>query len=187
MLLTAASVEAVSGMMQKLEGEFAEWYNLKKKGSGAFWGGRYHNTMVEGGSYLWNCMKYIELNMVIAKEVNHPSEWEWCGYGELVGLRNRYRVTDRAAALRLNDVTALDSFRENYRQAIEDAIDRNALAREAKWTESIAVGSEVFVRSIEEQTTGRRRLYFDGSDTTGWTLRESQASYGRFSPPEIGL
>ena len=31
--------------MQKLEGEFAEYYNIRKKRKGAFWEGRYWCTM----------------------------------------------------------------------------------------------------------------------------------------------
>jgi hypothetical protein len=36
-------------------------------------------------------MRYIDLNMVRAGVVTHPSAWAWCGYEELVGERQRYR------------------------------------------------------------------------------------------------
>ena len=64
LLINSGTTEALSSMMQKLEGEFAEVYNLRKKRTGAFWNGRYHATMIDSGRYLWNCMKYIDLNMV---------------------------------------------------------------------------------------------------------------------------
>ncbi len=35
--------------------------------------------MIDSGTYLWNCMKYIDLNMVRARVVENPSDWEWCG------------------------------------------------------------------------------------------------------------
>jgi putative transposase len=64
LLAEAPTPTASSQMMQKLEGEFAEWYNLRQSRSGAFWGDRYHCTLVDGGSHAWNCMKYIDLNTV---------------------------------------------------------------------------------------------------------------------------
>jgi len=80
--------------MQKLEGECAGWYNLRKRHSGAFWSDRYYCTLVDGGTYTCNCMKYINLNMVHARVVHHPSEWRWCGYDELIGIRQGYRLLD---------------------------------------------------------------------------------------------
>jgi len=178
MLVTAENEKAVSSMMQKLEGEFAGWYNLKKKRRGAFWSGRYHSTMVAGGRYLWNCMKYIELNMVRAGQVRHPSEWEWCGYRELIGEKNRYRVTDIAEVLAKNGGIDPVSFRSNYQRSIAEAIELRQLQRDARWTESIAVGGEEFVRTIEEQVCGRIRLNVADNDANGWTLREDGVAYG---------
>ena len=80
MLVVAPEIETVGRFMQKLEGEFAEYYNIRKRRRGAFWQGRYWCTMIDSRSYLWDCMKYIDLNMVRAGVVQDPSEWNWCGY-----------------------------------------------------------------------------------------------------------
>ena len=80
----------LSRFMQQLEGGFADYYNRRKRRSGAFWGGRFHCTMIDGGDHLWNCLNYIGLNMVRAGVVRHPAEWAWCGYHELVGKRRRF-------------------------------------------------------------------------------------------------
>ena len=71
LLARAAQAETISAFMQKLEGEFAEYYNMRKRRSGAFWGGRFHSTMIDNGEYLWDCMRYIDLNMVRAGVVEH--------------------------------------------------------------------------------------------------------------------
>ena len=34
--------------------------------------------------------------MIRAGVVDHPQDWDWCGYRELFGLRRRYRLIDRA-------------------------------------------------------------------------------------------
>ena len=88
--------------MQKLEGEFAEYYNSRQRRNGAFWGGRYHCTMVDGPEYIWNCMRYIDMNMVRARAVSSPEEWKWCGFNELTGVRKRYRMLDMAEVLTLH-------------------------------------------------------------------------------------
>ena len=60
-LVQSEAETAVSDWMQKTEGEFAQRYNRRKRRSGAFWGDRYHCTMIEDGRHLWHCMAYIEV------------------------------------------------------------------------------------------------------------------------------
>ena len=88
----------LSRFMQGLEGEFAEHYNRRNQRSGSFWGGRFHPTMIDGGEHLWNCLRYIDLNMVRASAASHPSDWTWCGYREIVGERKRYCLLDTDTA-----------------------------------------------------------------------------------------
>jgi putative transposase len=76
---------AVSEFMDALQGDFAQKYNLRKGRSGSFWNGRYHATAIESSKHLWECLRYIDLNMVRAGVVGHPSEWPWCSYPELSG------------------------------------------------------------------------------------------------------
>jgi putative transposase len=164
-------------MMQKLEGEFAEGYNLRKHRSGAFWSDRYHCTLVDSGTYAWNCMKYIDLNMVRARVVTHPSEWQWCGYEELVGVRQRYRLVDLKSVLRWQDGVSLEEFTQEYRRAIEDSIRRRDLERQGVWTESIAVGSEEFVGRISERVRNRIRLERKAISEGVWAVREGPVPY----------
>ncbi len=84
----------LSQFMQQLEDEFADYYNLRKHRSGSFWGERFHSTMIDGGDHLWNCLRYIDQNMVRAGIVRHPMDWPWCGYNEIVGKRQHFRLLD---------------------------------------------------------------------------------------------
>jgi putative transposase len=177
LLVCAQAPEDVSRFMQKLEGEFAEYYNRRKGRSGAFWDGRYGCTMVDTGRYVWNCMRYVDLNMVRAGVVEHPSGWAWCGYGELAGTRQRYRLLDRAEVLAQCGEGKLEAFRANYRASIQSAVEQRLLAREPWWTESIAVGGESFVRAMARATTNRRELTLEEATPAQWTLRESAVSY----------
>lgn len=177
LLVVADQPETVSRFMQKLEGEFAEYYNIRKHRQGAFWQGRYWCTMIDNQRYLWDCMKYIDLNMARAGVVAHPLEWEWSGYRELVGERKRYRLLDQAELLKRYGNPSLEQFRGNYRHVIDQAIEARQLDREAIWTESIAIGSESFVRDVEQRTTNRVELTVESSSANRWTVKEACVAY----------
>ena len=167
----------LSRFVQQLDGEFAEYYNLRKGRTGSFWGDRFHCTIIEGGDHLWNCLRYIDLNMVRAEVVGHPREWRWCGYRELTGQVKRFRLlnTDRLAALLgLTDRYALARIHE---QRIAEAIGDKRLIREGIWTECIAVGSESFVRTIASKSRRRKRLQIASIENGSWYVREDITRY----------
>ncbi|WP_244154217.1 transposase [Desulfospira joergensenii] len=65
--------------IQLTAGRIAQEYNQKKKRKGAYWEDRYHATAIETGSHLLRCLVYIDLNMVRAGVVSHPSKWIFGG------------------------------------------------------------------------------------------------------------
>jgi len=158
LLVRAGEREIVSALMQKLEGEFAEFYNLRKKRSGAFWSGRYHGSMIDDDTYLRRCMSYIDLNMFRAGVVAHPRDWAWCEYSELMGLRQRCCLVSLNHAMSEYEAESVAAFRERYEAAITDRIANRRFNREREWTESIAVGSEAFVRRVESETRKARAI-----------------------------
>jgi len=183
LLAKAGAPDSLSTLMRKLQGEFAHHFNSRYARSGAFWSGRYHCTMIEDGKHLLNCLRYIDLNMVRAGVVTHPREWRWCGYHDIVGARRRYRIVDIDCLLDLAGGGGQEAFRESYDQAISEATEREGLTRDAKWTESIAVGSQAFIRSIEAETRGRLQLLSEESPSGGWVLREPGTSYNLSEAP----
>jgi len=82
--------EVIPQTMQLVAGRTGQEYNLRKNRKGAFWEDRYHATAVQADSHLVQCMVYIDLNMVRAGVVPHPSEWPFCGYHEILNTRQRY-------------------------------------------------------------------------------------------------
>lgn len=171
--------EVISSFMQSLAGDFAQAYNIRKKRSGAYWGDRYHATMIDGGEHLWNCVKYIDLNMVRAGAVEHPRDWPWTGYQELMGLRKRYRLLQVPRLLELLRDQGLESFRVNYAWDIEQAIAQRKLSREPKWTESMAVGGEEYVREVSHRIRNRMQVEIeeDAAQRGSWVVREAQMAY----------
>jgi putative transposase len=78
-LIEAEDRLELSGFMREVAGEFGRAYNRRKGRMNAVWGDNYNATLVESGRYLWECLCYIELNMVRCGAVTHPREWEWVG------------------------------------------------------------------------------------------------------------
>jgi putative transposase len=66
-----------------IAGRTAQENNRRKLRKGAFWEDRYHSTAIETGEHLLRCLVYIDLNMVRAGVVRHPSELPHGGYNEI--------------------------------------------------------------------------------------------------------
>src|SRR5438093_12093324 len=72
--------DVIAQSMQLIAGRTAQEYNQRKNRQRAFWEDRYHATAIESDEHLHRCLAYIDLNMVRAGVVNHPSKWEHGGY-----------------------------------------------------------------------------------------------------------
>lgn len=177
LLLRVRRPACISIFMRHLEGEFASHYNRRKHRRGAFWSERYHATLIENGPHLWNCMRYIDLNMMRAGVVRHPRDWPWCGYQEIAGQRRRYRILDLEELLRLSELGKLSAFSEWYDAELDKALETASGRREPQWTESIAVGSEDFVRRIAAFSKNRKRLEVKEWTDASWYVREPGACY----------
>lgn len=73
----------VSESMQLIASRTAQEFNRRKRRKGAFWEDRYHATAVDNRAYLIQCLTYIDLNMVRAGVVEHPSQWGESGFNEI--------------------------------------------------------------------------------------------------------
>lgn len=164
LLLHADTMDAVPALMKSLAGEFGQAYNRREKRSGAFWGDRYHSTLIDGGQYLWRCLLYIDLNMVRAGVVSHPQEWKWCGHLELTGRKNRYRLIDLERLLESLGCGSLEAFRVRYTNDLTYRLEEGQLGREAFWTASLAVGSEPLIQDVSKTLKNRRRILYESVD-----------------------
>ena len=148
-------------------------YNQRKNRSGAFWEDNYHATAVDEAHYLHHCIVYIDLNMVRAGVVNHPSEWPFCGYYELMENRERYRLIDRKTLTGLLGIDNLAAFKNSYSDWIESALTSKRINRDSQWTESIAVGTEAFTKKVKKRL-GHKAKYRSIQQIQGsWVIRDS--------------
>ncbi len=137
--------------------------------------------MIDDGLYLWNCLKYIDLNMVRAGVVRHPRERNWCGCQELLGLKKRNRLVDmEELRLRLADGVTLAGFRSEYERALKAALAGRELNRDTRWTESLAVGGRDFVEDVGRQIPNRMDVVTEKptDESNTWIVREDRDIWG---------
>lgn len=148
---------AISRSLQLIEGRTAQAFNRRKGRKGAFWEDRYHATAVESGAHLFNCLVYIDLNMVRAGVVRHPLQWVHSGYREIQAPPTRYRIIDMDSLLTLTGQTDVHSLQLLHQHCVEQALQSGRLSRDTNWTESLAVGGNDFVTKVQELLEGRAK------------------------------
>ena len=180
LLVEAPSQDGIGHFMDALEGDFAQRYNNRKKRRGAFWNGRYHATAIESTHHLWQCLLYIDLNMVRAGVVAHPESWRWCACPELTGQRKRYRVVNFATFERVfGRHPKEDGFSDHYADLIADKLQGEDLVRDPIWSESLAVGRTSFIESLKSKIKRRMNLEIVYPETVSapCSIRERGVNY----------
>ncbi len=179
--------DVIPKSMQLIAGRTGQEYNQRKNRKGAFWEDRYHATAVAFDEHLFKCMVYIDMNMVRAEVVNHPAEWPFCGYNEIQNPRQRYSLIDYHRLISLLQMKDIGELQESCRKRVEQNLATRNQSRDSKWTESIAVGSKVFI----EATIKRLGIKAKGRKIVGskksYELREPAVPYGDNFTLEKGL
>ncbi|MCD4822958.1 MAG: transposase [Methanococcoides sp.] len=179
--------EVLPKTMQLTAGRTAQEYNRRKNRKGAFWEDRYHATAVQDDDHLIRCMVYIDLNMVRAGVVQHPSEWPFSGYNEIQDPPQRYALVDQGRLMELLGFDDSERFTEAYKGWAEEVLEGDGHARDAKWSESIAVGSKSFVEEIREKLGIRAIGRGVVKTEAGYELKEQLSPYSRNFDGKMGV
>jgi hypothetical protein len=163
--------------MQLVAGRTGQEYNQRKKRKGAFWEDRYHATAVETNEHLIQCLVYIDLNMVRAGVVSHPSEWNESGFKEIQEPRQRYSLIDHRCLMNLLRLPSMDMLQSSHRSWVEESLGIERTVRDSRWTESIAVGSKGFVTRVKKQLGMRAKGRRITETAAECQLREPQIPY----------
>jgi len=163
--------------VQLAAGRTAQEYNQRKRRKGAYWEDRYHATAVQTDRHLIQCIVYMDLNMVRAGVVKHPSEWPHSGYSEIQRAPDRYRLVVRKALMELLGISDSDQLSLSHQSWVEEALRDKDMIRERRWSDSIAVGTSLFIEQVKADLGARglgRKII---SSVDGHELRESRVSY----------
>ncbi|MBT1072034.1 transposase [Pelotalea chapellei] len=178
LLVVDSGPDVIPNSIQLIAGRTAQEFNLRKDRKGAFWEDRYHATAIERNEHLIRCLVYIDLNMVRAGVVKHPSEWEAGGFNEIQNPPMRYGVIDRQGLHEFCGVPANESFADHHRQWVQDALQNSESKRDNRWTDAIAVGSGYYVEAIKARLgmkAASRRIERQQDDVC--ILREEPVPY----------
>ena len=169
--------DVIPKSIQLVAGRTGQEFNQRKNRKGAYWEDRYHATALESDRHLAQCLVYIDLNMVRAGVVKHPSQWAFCGYNEIQAPRERYALIDYKGLRDSLGFRSMYDLAEAHREWIEESVQKAIHIREGKWTENIAVGSKGFVAATKKKlgfkVKGRKVVGEGGS----YELREPPGPY----------
>lgn len=133
--------------MRQLNGVYTQYFNRSHDKAGHLFQGRFKSILVEKDSHLLELSRYIVLNPVRGKMVNHPGEWEWSNY--------RPFALGRGYPDFLTGDWVLGQFSSQKKKArqlfigfVEDGIDEPAPWRRVKG--QIAFGSDTFAMEMKE-------------------------------------
>ncbi len=150
LVMDDSSHDVIPKSMQLVAGRSGQEYNQRKKRKGAFWEDRYHATAIETDQHFLRCLVYIDLNMVRAGVVNHPSEWTFGGYNEIQNPRKKCVLIAYQKLAELSGFDNYDRFRGSHKELVEELLQDGINFRQSEWTESIAVGSKPFIGEIKD-------------------------------------
>ncbi|MDD4457802.1 MAG: transposase [Syntrophotalea acetylenica] len=176
--------KSIAPAIQLVAGRVGQEYNQRKHRKGAFWEDRYHATAIESCEHLRRCLVYIDLNMVRAGAVHHPAEWAFGGYHEIQGNRRRNTLLALDALAEATETDGPDALAKAHRDWVEEILASDKGRREEIWTKSVAVGSEPFVRKIQEKLGARGIGRSVVASEDAYMHREATETYGADLDPK---
>ena len=110
--------------------------------------------------------------------------WIYGGYRAIQNPKQRYSLVNRQKLADLLGIRDSDQLSDYHRDWVEEILKNGSNQRDAKWTESIAVGDKDFVietkAKLGAKAIGRRKIEND----EGYELREQQIPYTPVFAPE---
>ncbi|MHB0972588.1 MAG: transposase [Thermoanaerobaculia bacterium] len=142
--------------MQALDGEFAARFNKRQHRSGALFQSRFEAQLVDSEAYLLELSRYIVLNPVRARMVEHAGAWPWSSYRATAGLESPPEWLDRDAILDRFDPWDREQAMRLYREFVAAGVGMTR----SPWEDlraGVYLGSAAFMARIENLMSRRSR------------------------------
>ena len=148
LLVLDTQKNCIANSMQLIAGRTAQEYNARKNRKGAFWEDRYFATAISTDQYLSECISYIDLNMLRAGVIKHPSEWVESGYNEIQKPGKRYKIINREILMSLLNISNETSLKQQHKLWIDEKIKANNYDYNEIWSSSLAIGNQDFIDKV---------------------------------------
>lgn len=154
LLVVPGTAQSLPRTMQSLGRRYVRHINARYRRTGTLWEGRYRAAPIDSDEYFIDCCRYIELNPVRARMVEHPRQYRWSSYlahaegreDVLAAFHPVLRRLGRAAEARQR------AWRRLIKEGLDPAfVDALRVATNGGW----ALGSERFRKEIEEASKRR--------------------------------
>lgn len=160
LLVSPDDSDGVTRMMQHLGRHYVPYINQKYGRSGSLWEGRFKASLVDAENYLLACMRYIELNPVVAGMVANAADYRWSSYrcnalGQSDPLVTTHSVYDAQGP----DGERLANYRALF-DAHQDAMHKASSAIRAANDTGTPLGNDRFKQQVEDalgQKVGQAR------------------------------
>lgn len=135
---------ALSKCIKQLNLRYFNYYRKRYGYSGCLWQRRFKSNIIDTGSYLLQCGKYIELNPVRARIVSMPDEYRFSSYRYYACGTPDTLITPSPAYLGI--AMSEEKRREQYIEFVVDSSIINSRSMQAQ----LFIGSQLFIRQLEE-------------------------------------
>ncbi|MCB2216473.1 transposase [Desulfofustis glycolicus] len=164
LLLTPKSSHSAANLMKRLGQRYVQYFNRTYRRSGTLWEGRFRSSLVQQESYLFTCQRYIEMNPVRAKMVEHPGVYRWSSFRANAQGERSELITPHMLYLNLgvSDEQRQTAYRELFRYELDPGeIDRIREATNGNFTLGTnrfqEEASRILGRRVSPGKTGRPR------------------------------
>ncbi|MFH1093517.1 MAG: transposase [Candidatus Omnitrophota bacterium] len=80
--------KGISTFLSNVFNSYTRYFNFKIKRKGPLWESRFKGVSVDTDEQLLHLTRYVHLNPVTAKLINHPEDWKYSSYKEFIGVKS---------------------------------------------------------------------------------------------------
>jgi len=154
LLLTPATNDGISLMMQAVGRRYVRYFNDLHHRSGTLWDGRYRSTVVQAERHLISSMCFLDLMPVRAGRVAQPELYAWSSHRTYVGqVQDKHLVPHPVYWNLGNTPFAREiAYAERVREGLSETQTQTI---EASVLHGWALGDPDFIAGIQKQTSRR--------------------------------
>lgn len=154
LLVTPKTSLCLPRTMQSLGRRYVRHVNTLYRRTGTLWEGRYKAAPIDSEEYFIACCRYIELNPVRARMVDHPRHYRWSSYRAHAEGRQDTLAAFHDALRRLG--RTVEERHAAYRALMKERLDPGFVdALRAATNGGWAMGGERFREALEEAASRR--------------------------------
>jgi REP element-mobilizing transposase RayT len=135
----------LSRWMRHVNGDYVRRFNVRHRRVGHLWQGRYKAILVEEGSYLRECSRYIHLNPNRAKITRPAERYRWSSYRSYVGGRSAVPWVQTRLVL-----AGFDGDQRKYRAYVEAGKGEKQISPFTRAVAGLALGGETFLARVRK-------------------------------------